>query len=400
MGAGSADRLRIEVLGPLRLLRGADELQPPQPQPARLLVRLALADAPLTAAELTGQLEITKDALHQRLHRLKMTGVPVEVDKGSGNRGQYRLDPIQVEVDAREFVDGVSDLADAETGISACERLLGLWRGVPDQAVAGDHSWGAVLDARNRMLDFIRSCTVDRRPAGIIDFAAYFPDDKLVQSLVPPHMRKDYRCILVVDDTDADYIRDILSESYGVVALTSIAEWRAFRDSGGLANIHGALVDLWLGTDNGSPRGHWIIDHLRDKTEIPCVAVSVDPLPEIGDPAARYQAGRRLLYVLPKGADNRYLDRDLADMARLMVGSDTQSELKRLKCWLLWAFHEVEDEESMPARTKPSTTLRRAKSLRDEAQAAIDDGDVGTARQRVDEFCRKFVGRPGPPALR
>ncbi|MBM9504446.1 AfsR/SARP family transcriptional regulator [Actinacidiphila acididurans] len=391
------DKLRIDLLGPLRLRRNEQELRVPPRSPARLLVHLALIDRPAGTRELCKLLGITRDNLNKLVERLRQHDVPMAP---TTHDGLYALDRDRAEVDVWQFVGALAPSAPL-LAPDALERLLSLWRGDPKatyyEDVAEVH-WSRVDEARARMLDLIGQLPVEGRPAGLARFVGYFPLDRRAADLLPVRQRPGYKRLLVVDDTHAEAIRDILSGDYDVTTVDSVDGWLSLRDGGELEHFDGAVVDLYL-TDNLGGYGHRIVDHLRDRTDIPCALISRDPPAAAGDPSGRYFAQHRVLYALSKGSNDRNLVDALPEIADRLVGESPVAETARLRCWLNWACEMFVGPVLLSEGSKSSrvTAVYQAKR---KAEQALDEGRLPEARTLVDSFCRKYVGRGGPRGSR
>lgn len=386
------DKLRIDLLGPLRLRRDERELPVPARSPARLLVHLALLDKPAGTQDLCKLLAITRDNLNNLVRLLRRHQVPIAP---SAREGLYALDRDRAEVDVWQFVDALAPSA-PPLAPDALERLLSLWRGDPASTyenVAAVH-WRRVNEARTRMLDLIGRLPVEGRPAGLARFVGYFPQGDPAADLLPVHQRPGCKRLLVVDDTHAEAIRDILSGEYDVTTVDSVDGWLRLRDGGELEHFDGAVVDLYLTADLGG-YGHLIVDYLRDRTDIPCALISRDPPAAAGDPSGRYFAQHRVLYALSKGFNDRNLVDELPRIADRLVGAGPEAETARLRCWLNWACEAYVGPVVLREGSKSPgvTAVYRAKR---KAEEALDEGRLPEARTLVDSFCRKYVRRGGP----
>ncbi|GAB2805696.1 BTAD domain-containing putative transcriptional regulator [Actinoallomurus bryophytorum] len=170
-------RLRVELLGPVRLTGGRRELQAGSAKQRLVLAVLALqADRVVSREALIDAVwgeeppDAAEDGLYTYVSRLRRVLDPsrtgeILVTEGSG----YRLRADAVEVDVEEFVRlgelgrRRGEAGDPDGALDALESALGLWRGEPLSDVQGSF----VTAQRARMTE-LRLLAVERRAGALI----------------------------------------------------------------------------------------------------------------------------------------------------------------------------------------------------------------------------------------
>src|SRR5262245_4294074 len=146
MRASGAERLRVEVLGPIRVLDGdGREITPAGALQRRLLALLVVrrghvvsADAAIEALWPTGRPRDPAAALQNQLYRLRRD-LPAGVVESTGNG--YRLEPSSIELDADRLIEALHRGATLDgAALSALDAVLARWHGpaYPELADVGE----------------------------------------------------------------------------------------------------------------------------------------------------------------------------------------------------------------------------------------------------------------------
>lgn len=334
----------------------------------------------MPVSRLSAAMRRDSNAVHQLKLRLAgVDGIPVETSDRC-----YRLDPEAVSVDVREFVAGV-DRAGPDTPVDELDRLAQMWTGDPvtHHPEVAETTWQPVLRRLHRLAGLLAAVPEERRPDSAAELERLRPQDRALWQLRrSPRPKK----LLIVDDTAADELGERLEGRYRTVRLTTLAQWRAFRDTPELYEVDGALVDLHLHPE-GRQEGLEIIEYLCRRTEIPTALISAHPPADIGTPRTRFMPRHRLVRVLPKGLESRTLYESLDDVVRDLVDDEPRHQLIRLQVWLDHAVHRLEASRAHPRNRDQGAASWLA--ARRAAQQAIDTHDLELARRLVQDFCRR-----------
>ncbi|MFB6612759.1 hypothetical protein ACIGFK_15465 [Streptomyces sp. NPDC085524] len=383
-------RLAVNVLGELEFVPSTPALAELKGRARQVLILLVVAmTAERTAEELSRRLRadppLDKSTVHQYLGELRAAGIPL---RRSGTKPErYSLDPGRVTVDAWRLIEGVA----ADPTPDDIDRLAQLWRGDPETAHQVEPwSWRRVQRARDELVRLIAGLARADRPRDAV-LGRLAPE--LVDSASPDARRTALPRVLVIDDLHAETVAHQVLASRCECrcdAITSFGEWIEFKNEVDVgAEYQAALVDLHLNNDPAvdDKLGLRIIAWLRDHTEIPVAAVSSAPGSGLDRERDQLRAEYRLVAIVDKGRENRYLN-DIPAVVTLLLGKRDPSRRARLETWLMHAerhWRRVAFEQRLPG-----AELDRMKDEYQAADMAVRHGAVDEAAELVEAFCRKW----------
>jgi hypothetical protein len=382
--------LAINVLGELEFVPSTAALTELKGRARQVLILLVLVmTAERTAEDLSRRLRadppLHKSTVHQYLGELRAAGIPLR-QRGT-HPEQYSLDPGKVTVDAWQLIEGVA----ADPTPDDINRLAQLWRGDPERAHQLEPwLWRPVQRARDELVRLMARLPRAERPRDAV-LGRLAPE--LVGDAVPRARRAALPRVLVIDDLHAETVaHQVLASECECrcESITSFDEWLAFRDEVDVGTEYqAALVDLHLNNDPAvdDKLGLQIIKWLRDRTEIPVAAVSSAPGSGLARERARLRAEYRLVEIVDKGRENRYLN-EIPVVVSLLVGNSEASRRARLETWLMHAERRWQ-RDAFERRT-PGEELTRMREEYQAADMAVRHGAVDEAADLVEAFCRTW----------
>ncbi|WP_157239220.1 response regulator [Catenuloplanes japonicus] len=357
-----------------------------------VLVSLALADGPLSPAQLRDRREISgtqhrpaQNAFVQHVSALRDPGIPIET-RGPHRAESYLLNADHVWVDAWQF------LRPPATDLSL-EDSLRLWRGPVRRpgltATVFERIEQARLDLVSRVLGVAQPDTALRD--AVIGFIAAFPGDSLADQLRARYGRERKR-ILVVDD-DPDVRREIcgqLEPNHDVEPIKDIEAWRNLRDRPqDLARIDGALVDLHLKGGDDDNRGMEIVKYLRRHTEVPVAVVTANIRQGTTRQVTDLMAEYRIIDVVNKRQPD-WLEA-LDDVLEQLIGTSDRAVRTRARSWLQTAYRDVRrDTEQAPPGSPGASRRRDCDREYQNLLPAVEARPVDELTDRVRTFCRRW----------
>ncbi|WP_369251036.1 hypothetical protein [Streptomyces sp. R41] len=388
--AAEESPLTINVLGELEFIPSTPALTDLKSRARQVLILLVLAMTDeRTAEELSRRLRpdppLHKTTVHQYLGDLRTAGIPLR-QRGT-HPERYSLDPERVTVDAWQLIEGVN----AGPTPDEINRLAQLWRGDPERAhPVGSWLWGRVQRARDELVRLIEGLAPTDRPRDAV-LGRLAPE--LVGDAAPGARRAALPRVLVIDDLHAETVaHQVLASDCECRcdSITSFDEWIEFKDEVDVGvHYQAALVDLHLNNDPAvdDKLGLAIIKWLRDRTEIPVAAVSSAPGSGLALERARLRAEYRLVEIVDKGRENRYLN-EIPDVVSLLLGNNDASRRVRLETWLMHAKRHWSREAF--ERHTPGEALTRMQKEYQAADMAVRHGELEEAAALVEEFCRTW----------
>lgn len=387
--AAEESRLAINVLGELEFVPSTPALTGLKDRAREVLILLVLAmDDERSARELSQKLradpELDMSTVHHHLKPLRDAGI---VRQRGTKPERYSLDPGKVTVDAWQLIEGVT----ADPTPDDIDRLAHLWRGDPEKVHPVEpRLWRRVQRARDDLVRLIKELPRAERPRDAV-LRRLAPE--LVGAAPPGARRADLPCVLVVDDLHAETVaHQVLASSCECRCelITSFDEWKELKNEVDVGTEYqAALVDLHLNNDPGldDKLGLGIIAWLRDHTEIPVAAVSSAPGSGLDRERAQLRAEYRLVEIVDKGRENRYLN-EIPHVVSLLLGRGKASRRARLETWLMHAERRWR-RDAFERRT-PGEELTRMSKEYQAADMAVRHGAVDEADKLVKAFCRTW----------
>ncbi len=386
-------RLTVNVLGELEFAPNTPELASLKGR-AREVLLLLVTSWPegATAEGLSRQLRsdprLDPSTVHKYLRELRDAGVPIR--QRETRPETYSLDPNRVSVDAWTFVEGVA----ADPTPEEVDRLVRLWRDDPERVHAVSRwQWRRIQGARIELVRLIEELAPADRPnpaalEGIAPELTAGAGSAVARRAARPR-------ILVIDDLHAETVayQAIAGSDSECDLIESFPEWLEFKERVDIrAEYRAALVDLHLNRDPAydDKLGLSIIRWLRDHTELPVAAVSSAPGSGLSRERDRLRAEYRLVEIVDKGQENRYLN-EIPQVVRLLLSDADDCRRIRLETWLMHA--ERRWRRDAFDRHITNDQLAQAREEHQTADMAVRYGSIDDAAALVRAFCEKWVPR-------